>query len=110
MPYDDLPGRSALEIAALVRAGDVSAVEVARAHLALVERDNPALNALVRVEPEVVLAEAARVDVRLPLAGVPFVVKDNIAVAEQVTAAGSTAHTGRPEPTDAPVVARLRAA
>ncbi len=45
-----------------------------------------------------------------PLAGVPFVVKDNIDVADEVTACGSRAHDRRPATADAPVVARLRAA
>ena len=43
-----------------------------------------------------------------PLAGVPFVVKDNIDVHGQVTASGSRAHPGVVALADAPVVRRLR--
>ncbi|VXB24243.1 amidase [Nocardioides sp. AX2bis] len=45
-----------------------------------------------------------------PLAGLTFVVKDNIDVAGQVTSCASHGHLGVPAAYDAPVVTRLRAA
>jgi len=54
-------------------------------------------------------AERARGQVRGPLHGVPVMVKDNIEVTGLPGAAGSTALVGRPA-SDAPLVARLRAA
>ncbi|MFG2358364.1 allophanate hydrolase [Streptomyces sp. NPDC048521] len=56
-----------------------------------------------------VLAEAARIDPALPLAGLVAAVKDNIDVAGLPTTAGAPSYAYRPE-TDAPAVARLRAA
>ncbi|GHA69967.1 amidase [Streptomyces canarius] len=56
-----------------------------------------------------VLAEAARIDPALPLAGLVAAVKDNIDVAGLPTTAGAPTYAYRPE-TDAPAVARLRAA
>lgn len=55
-------------------------------------------------------AEVAAGSVPRPLAGLTYVVKDNIDVAGQVTACASHGHDGLPAVHDAPVVARLRAA
>src|ERR671931_488560 len=70
--------RSALEQAALVRAGEIGARELVEAALAAIERQNPRLNAFVALCPERALAEADAVrpsDPR-PLCGVPVGVKD----------------------------------
>ncbi|KMS76515.1 allophanate hydrolase [Streptomyces viridochromogenes] len=56
-----------------------------------------------------VLAEAARIDPELPLAGLVAAVKDNIDVAGLPTTAGAPSYSYLPE-ADAPAVARLRAA
>ena len=55
-------------------------------------------------------AEVAAGSVPRPLAGLTYVVKDNIDVAGQVTACANHGHDGMPAVHDAPVVARLRAA
>ena len=75
---------SAAEIAAMVRARTVSAVEVARDALARLEAVNPALNAVVEHRPDAVLAAAAAVDAAIArgepvggLAGVPVTIKVN---------------------------------
>ena len=105
------------ELTRLVLSRELSAEEVAVAHLQLIAELNPAVNALVHVDSEHALTEAARLDRDLrrgqspgPLAGVPFVVKDNIDVHGQVTACGSRAHQGVVATADAPVVRRLRRA
>jgi amidase len=110
-----LVGLPATEIAARVRSGEVTAVEVVRAHLAHLDEVEPRIGAFRVVRREAALAEAAAVDAspgraRLPLAGVPVAIKDNVAVAGEVVTDGSSA--GRPVPAteDHPVVARLRAA
>ena len=78
---------------------------------------NGALNALVRVDAAEALRAAGRLDEAVrhgrpvgPLAGVPFVVKDNIDVHGQETASGSRAHHGVVAMADAPVVRHLREA
>ncbi|MFF0736383.1 allophanate hydrolase [Streptomyces chartreusis] len=64
----------------------------------------------IRLRPRhEVLAEAAGIDPQLPLAGLVAAVKDNIDVAGLPTTAGAPSYTYRPD-TDAPAVARLRAA
>ena len=108
-----LTGLSAVDIASGVRRGRFRAVEVAQAHLDRWEGDRS--NAVLGVDRDHVMTQAAAVDASadradLPLAGVPVVVKDNIDVAGEVTAAGSAAHDGVPAATDAVLVARLRAA
>ena len=108
---------SAASIAELVRSSQLSAEAVTAAHLGRIAEVDPHLNALVLVDGEHALADAVRLDENLrrggdvgPLAGVPFVVKDNIDVHGQVTASGSRAHLGLVPLADAPVVRRLRRA
>jgi len=105
------------ELTRLVLSRELSAEEVAVAHLKLIAEVNPGVNALVHVDSEHALTQAARLDRDLrrgqtpgPLAGVPFVVKDNIDVHGQVTACGSLAHQGVVATADAPVVRLLRRA
>lgn len=110
-----LVGLPATELAARVRSGETSAVEVVRAHLAHIAGVEARVGAFRVVRSAAALAEAAEVDAhpdrsRLPLAGVPVAVKDNVAVAGETLTDGSRAHTPAPQATDHPVVARLRAA
>ena len=114
-PGDALVDRSAVALAATVRSGEVSAVEVARAHLERIEERDPEIGAFQTVDRERVLEEAAAADGRedrreLPLAGVPVPVKDNIAVAGYPTREGSRATSTEPEGRDHELVRRLRAA
>jgi amidase len=103
---------SALEQAALVHSGDVSATELVEAALADIER-RADLGAFVTLCGERALAEAARIrpgDPR-PLAGVPIGIKDLMAATEGVlTTHGSSAFGDWVPDHDAPHVARLRAA
>ena len=82
-PDGDLCFRSAREMAVLVRTGQVSAVELVRAHLDRIDAVNPAVNAIVTLVPERALAEAARADAAVregrplgPLHGLPVAHKD----------------------------------
>ena len=104
-------------IAGAVRAGQRSAVEVAEDCLSRA-RDYDAIQPhtwISRFADEAVLARAQEVDARLarredlPLAGVPFAVKDNLDVAGLDTTAACPAFAHAPE-RDAEVVARLAAA
>jgi aspartyl-tRNA(Asn)/glutamyl-tRNA(Gln) amidotransferase subunit A len=103
------------EIRDAVGRRDVSAVEVCRAFLARIERDDRSLGAFITVEPERVLARAAEIDrdadrASRPLAGVPVAVKDNLCTAGVRTTAGSRILGKFVPPYDATAVARLWAA
>jgi amidase len=108
-------GLPATEIARLVRSGEVTAVDVVRAHLAHIDEVDARVGAFRVIRREAALAEAHAVDTALtrfalPLAGVPIAVKDNVAVAGEICTDGSPAYTGSPASRDHPVVARLRKA
>lgn len=110
-----LVGLPASVIAAGVRSGQLSAVDVVRAHLAHLADVEPRIGAFRVVRAEAALAEAAAVDAdprrgTLPLAGVPVAVKDNVAVAGEVATDGCAASSAGPAGGDHEVVARLRAA
>lgn len=101
-------------IAAAVNSGSTSAKAVAEdtlARLATYDAVQPQIW-ISRTEPAAILAAARAVDARvaagknLPLAGVPFAVKDNIDVAGLETTAACPAFAYTPE-TTAPVVAKL---
>jgi amidase len=108
-------GLPATEIAARVRAGEWSAVDVVRAHLGHLDAVEPRIGAFRVARHEAALAEAAAVDAdprrpSMPLAGVPVAVKDNTEVAGEVSTNGSVAADFAAASQDHPVVARLRAA
>jgi amidase len=108
-------GLPATEIAAGVRAGELSAVDVVRAHLEHIAAVDARIGAFRVVRRTAALIEAAAIDAApdrgsLPLAGVPIAVKDNVAVAGEICTDGSPAAPQVPQTTDHPVVARLRAA
>jgi Asp-tRNA(Asn)/Glu-tRNA(Gln) amidotransferase A subunit family amidase len=113
-----LPDADALTIAAAVRGGAVSAVEVAEAALARIAARDPALNSFTGVIADRALADARAIDAAIargadpgPLAGAPFAVKNLFDVAGLVTLAGSRIERGRPPATaDATMVRRLAAA
>jgi amidase len=79
MSDSDLMFRSAIELARMVRSGEIFARELVEISLARIEELNPALNAFVDVDAERPLATAAEVepgDAR-PFAGVPIAIKNN---------------------------------
>src|SRR5246127_6005958 len=82
MSDSDLLFRSATELAALVREGELSARELVETSLERIEELNPSLNAFVDVDAEGALAAADAIvpgDER-PFAGVPTAIKNNRAV------------------------------
>ncbi|MGN6358170.1 MAG: allophanate hydrolase [Novosphingobium sp.] len=108
---------SATRVAGEVNAGRTSAVAVAEETLARLAAYDPIQPQIwiSRASAEDILAAAQAVDARiaageaLPLAGVPFAVKDNIDVAGLETTAACPAFAYRPE-TSSDVVERLLAA
>jgi amidase len=114
---EELWRESALSLAQLIRTGDVSSREVAESHLARIDEVNAAVNAVVEVRPDDVLADADRADATLrssdalgTLHGVPFTVKTNIDVAGYATTRGSRALVDLVAKVDAPVVEKMRRA
>jgi amidase len=108
-------GRTATEIAAAVRAGEVTAAAVAAEHLESITAHDPEVGAFVRVRAAEALKEAEAVDARpdrsdLRLAGVPVAIKDSVPVTGEPMRVGSTATPSLPQEADHPLVARLRAA
>lgn len=114
--------KSAVQQLELLRSGQLSVAELAEAHIAQIERLNPALNAFADFDADRVRAEALRMDAagarrgtwqgesRGPLYGLPVTVKSSIATAGLRCEMGSLLHRGDRPREDAVVVARLRAA
>jgi amidase len=104
--------RPALELAALVRAGEVSSRELVETSLQRIDALNPELNAFVDVLHDEALAAAGAVhpgDER-PFAGVPVAIKNNRAVTGHRLTYGADFMGDWPAPYDHNVVRRLRAA
>src|SRR5689334_24176339 len=103
-------------IAAMIRKREVSPVEVAEAHLEQIARLNPELNAIVTIAPDVIdrarAAETAvmRGEAMGALHGVPLTIKDTIETAGIRTTSGSKMRVDYVPTSDAPAVARLKAA
>ncbi|MDT4910658.1 MAG: aspartyl-tRNA(Asn)/glutamyl-tRNA(Gln) amidotransferase subunit, partial [Pseudonocardiales bacterium] len=109
----DLTRRTAAETAAAVASGEVSAVEVAQAHLDRIAEVDGQVHAFLHVDTDGALAQARRVDageLSGPLAGVPLALKDVIVSAGIPATAGSRILEGWIPPYDATIVQRMRAA
>jgi len=107
---------SAAQIAGDVAAGELSAVVVIDDALARIARLNPTLNAFTAVTAERARAKAKAVDAvrerhKLPLAGVPFAVKNLFDIVGLATVAGSKINRADPPAKqDSPLIERLEAA
>ncbi|MGH9106225.1 MAG: Asp-tRNA(Asn)/Glu-tRNA(Gln) amidotransferase subunit GatA [Acidimicrobiales bacterium] len=111
------PTRSAAEIAAAVRAGQLAATTVIDEHLARIARAEADVHAFNLVMEDQARARAAEVDQLVaegadpgPLAGVPVALKDLLCTRGVPTTCSSRALEGWVPPYDATVVSRLRAA
>jgi len=107
----------ATTLARMIREREVSALEVADAHLSRVLLWNDHIEAFLHLEPERVRRDAREIDRLLdtgadvgPLAGVPVAVKDNLSTRGAPTTCGSRMLEAYDPPWDAHVVERLRAA
>ena len=107
-----LTDKSLTELADLICARSVSALEVAEAYLERIEALNPRLNAIVTLAPDLLDRAAAltRSEPIGPLHGVPVTIKDTIDTAGIRTTSGSKIRSAYVPTHDAPAVARLKAA
>lgn len=108
MDIDEVIWRDAVELRDLIRFGEVSPVEVVRAHLERIESINDRVNAFVTLRADEALAEARRPRPG-PLSGVPVTVKDSFDTAGIRTTRGSLLFADRVPEQDSTAVARLRA-
>ncbi|MFD7162429.1 amidase [Streptomyces violascens] len=108
-------GRTAVDMAEAVRRKEATPREVVADHLARIAAVAGRVGAFRVVRAAAALEEAdavgARADLdRLPLAGVPVAIKDNLPVRGESTRNGSAATPATPAAEDHVTVARLRAA
>lgn len=116
----DLTRRSASVLAAAIRNRQVSSTEVVRAHLDMIERRNPDINAIVTLDAEGALRQAGEVDRRLvmsnerddlpPLLGVPITLKDCHETDGMRTTAGYAPLADYIPDSDGTIAERMRAA
>lgn len=113
----DLTFASATSLAGAIRRKEISSREVVEAHLKQIERENPRLNAVVRVLADSARAQAAKADEAIarghavgPFHGVPMSVKDAWEVAGVRSTGGTLGRANYIPERDATVIARMRAA
>jgi aspartyl-tRNA(Asn)/glutamyl-tRNA(Gln) amidotransferase subunit A len=113
----ELTHLTAADLAVAVAAGEVSAVEVAEAHLQRIAAVDDGVKAFLRVDAPGALAAARAVDEARaagtplgPLAGVPLAMKDVVVTEGLETTSGSKILQGWIPPYDATITARARAA
>ena len=114
---NELLTKSALELADLLAAGEITSVELTQACLDRIHALNPRINAFLFIDDDGALATARDIDARratgetLPrLAGIPIAIKDNMVSRGKPTTCASKILQGWLPPYDATVVAKLNAA
>jgi len=108
---------SATEQAKAIRDKQISSEELVRACIKRIEEVNPKLNAVVQLPAETALGQAREADkavakgeIRGPLHGVPFTLKDAIETEGVISTGGTLGRASYVPKEDATVVKRLRAA
>ncbi|WP_406280533.1 amidase [Embleya sp. NBC_00896] len=114
---DDITHLDATDLAARLRRRELSAREVVQAHLDRIAQVDPAVNAIVTLDPEGALAAAAAADDHLargaepgPLHGLPIAFKDTHDTRGMRTTYGSPLYADHVPDRDMPHVARIQAA
>src|SRR5437868_7584582 len=105
------------QLQAAMTNGQLTSRDLVLGYLKRIQSLNPTLHAVIETNPDAV-SIAASLDnerkaghVRGPLHGIPLLVKDNIATADNMqTTAGSLAIYGSQVPADAPLIQKLRTA
>ena len=114
---EEIWSKSAIELAELIKAKELSSREVIDSHLDRIESVNADLNAVVVVLADSARAEADRADALVasgetlgPLHGVPMTVKENLDLVGSPTTQGMPIFAEAMPSQDAPVVERMRQA
>ncbi|MEU7482781.1 amidase [Streptomyces sp. NPDC042319] len=114
---DEITYAPATELAARIRKRELSAREVAQAHLDRIERVGPQVNAVVTVDPDGALAAARDADDRIargdepgPLHGLPIAFKDTHLTRGMRTTHGSPLFADHVPDEDELLVERIQAA
>ena len=117
MNATDLCYTPATRLAAMIRAKEISPVELTRTVLERIERLNPKVNAFCVVLKDQALATAREAEAAVmkggalpPLLGIPFSIKDLAMTKGVRTTGGSHIYADRVPDHDAPFVRRLKAA
>lgn len=110
----DLHNLEIYDLSLLIRKGEVSPMEVAKAQLARISALDSELKSYARVTPELAMRQAERAQkeiqaggVRSPLHGIPLGVKDLFDTRGVVSAGGMSIHAQRVPAENAAVVQRL---
>ena len=111
----ELVWMTAVELAALIRRGEVSSTEVLRAHLEQIDAVNPELNAIITYLPEMALELARGADEKQargeelgPLHGLPIAHKDANETKGIRTTMGSPVYSDYIPESDDLIIARLK--
>ncbi|MBZ0253208.1 MAG: amidase, partial [Candidatus Methylomirabilis sp.] len=116
---DELLTQSALDLARLIRDGEVSPVEVVEAHVRRCEAVDPVIHGIVNARYDRALAEAKECERRLgarrtgglpPLFGVPYTIKESHGAEGLPQTGGLVRRRGKLAPADSEMAARMKAA
>jgi amidase len=117
MADEGLTRKSARELAAMIQSRAVSPLELLEAHLAVIARVNPKLNAIVTLAEERARTDAKSLEAAImkgerpgPLGGLPIAIKDLTHTAGIRTTFGSPLYKDYVPEQDAEIVRRLKAA
>lgn len=111
----ELLTKTALQLADMMAAGEITSVELTRASLDRIKAHNPTINAFLHVDEEGALATAREVDEKRAageklgrLAGIPIAIKDNLVIRGMPTTCGSKMLEGWLPPYDATVITKIK--
>lgn len=112
---DELLDQPVRNLAAAIKDGQITSKDMVTAFLDRIEKANPRINALVYSTAEAALKHARNADIELkegnikgPLHGVPFTIKDSLDTKDAITTWGTKGRADFRPGADASSVARLR--
>src|SRR5467141_4480700 len=108
MSRSDLPALTIADLQSLLRRKEISPREVLDALRARIESVEPKIDAYLSIDFDAAAKEADKVDVDLPLGGVPIAIKDIINVKGQPCTCASKILANYRSPYDATVIQKLR--